>query len=220
MIESKLSFFQVQIKRVFRDTVKLGQATLCIAPERFDTVDMPFSTRKLILPMMHSKVLVKADIDQSIVTSPTIGMDHCARIDVTTDNGLQCSFRAVWYDFGVDFVTSLQKTKHNGLAISSPTAFATYTMGAKVRFINFYRTLQGRFQFAGLSNPPANFQKDIVYRSYRNTCQFSSTCSRQIKGKTAYKLPEFRLANFRTAVISVSINHLRKLSHLSRCFTS
>lgn len=70
MVESKLSFFQVQVKRVLSHAVKLGQATLCIAPERLNAVDMSFPIRKLIFTMMHSEVFIKPNIDQAVVTSP------------------------------------------------------------------------------------------------------------------------------------------------------
>ncbi len=69
MAKSKFSFFQVQVKRVSDYAIELGQATLCIAPERLTAVDMPLSIRKLILAMVYPEVLVKANVDQSIFTN-------------------------------------------------------------------------------------------------------------------------------------------------------
>ena len=45
MVESKFSFFQVQVKRMLSDPVKLCQATLCIAPKRFNAIEMTLPTR-------------------------------------------------------------------------------------------------------------------------------------------------------------------------------
>ena len=63
---------------------------------------MAFSFRKLVLAMMHPEVLVKPDIDQSIVTAPAIGMNHRAGLHMAADNALQGGFRAVWHDLSVD----------------------------------------------------------------------------------------------------------------------
>src|SRR5690606_16733092 len=58
----------------------------CITPERFNTVDMSFPIRKLILTMMHPKVLVKTNVDQSIVATPAIGVNHRAALHMATDS--------------------------------------------------------------------------------------------------------------------------------------
>src|ERR1017187_6339895 len=86
MVESKFSFFQVQVKRMLGHAIELGQATFCVAPERFNAVDMPFSVSKLILTMMHPEVLVKTNINQAIIATPAIRMDHRAQFDMSPDN--------------------------------------------------------------------------------------------------------------------------------------
>ncbi len=42
MIESKLSFFEMQIEGSFGQAVELGNPSLCIAPEAFDAVEVTF----------------------------------------------------------------------------------------------------------------------------------------------------------------------------------
>ena len=72
MVKAKLGFFQMQIKRVFSHAVKLCQSAFCITPKRLNAIDMIIAYRKLILAMMHSKMFIKANIYQAIITAPAI----------------------------------------------------------------------------------------------------------------------------------------------------
>ena len=69
MIKTKFGFFQVQIKSMLRRTIEFCQTSFCETPERFDTVNIAFATGKLIIPVMNLEILIKADIDQSIITT-------------------------------------------------------------------------------------------------------------------------------------------------------
>lgn len=63
--------------------------------ERFDTViNMPFATGKLVVAMMNPEVLIKTDIDQSVIAAPPVRMNDVIWGYMPTDNGLQCSFGA------------------------------------------------------------------------------------------------------------------------------
>ncbi len=220
MIESKFGFFEVQVEGTPGHAIELGQAPLRKAPEGLDTVDMPFTVGELILPMMHSEVLVKADIDQPVITAPTVRVDHRAGFHMSANNGLQRGFGAIRHDLGIDLAVPLQQAEHDRLAVSAATSFATHAVRAKVRFIHFYRAMQRRLQLAGLGDASAYLEVNVVDRSDRKTGQFRRAHGREIERKTSHKLPEFGFADFRTAVIPVFTNHLRKLSHLNRCFAS
>ena len=85
MIKTKFGFFQVKIKSTLRHAIEFCQTSFCETPERFDTVNMAFAIDKLTIPVMNPEMLIKADIDQSIITTPSIRMDHgicatCPRI--------------------------------------------------------------------------------------------------------------------------------------------
>ena len=91
---------------------------------------------------------------------------------MAADNALQRGFGAVRYDLGVDLALTLQEAKYNRLAISPTTALATNPMPTEVRFIDFYRALQWRFQFARISNACPNLQINTVDRPDRYPGQF------------------------------------------------
>jgi len=220
MVEAEFSFFKVEIKGLFRDAVELCQPSFCVAPEALDTVDMSFSTGKLISAMIDSKMLVEADIDQAIVPTPAIRMDDRGGIDVAPDNALERSFGAIGNDLGIDLSLPFQQTKHNGFAVSTTPSFASYPMRPKVGFVHFDCALKRRGQLTGLGNPMSNLQKDRVRRTQRNSRQFCCIRGRKIHGKTADQLPKFRLADSRTSVVPVFSKHLSKLAPLFMCLTS
>lgn len=201
MVEFKFSLFQVQVKRVHGYAIKLGQATLCIAPERLNAVDMSLPISKLIFAMAHPEVLVKPDIDQAVIASPAVRVNYRAGLHVPADNALQRSPGAVGHDLGIDLAVPLQQPEHNRLAVGAATTLATDPMRTEVRFIDFYRTLQRRLQFTGLGDAGSYLQVNTVHRSHRKSGQFGCIHRREIQGKTPYNMPEFSFADFRTAVI-------------------
>ena len=76
MIKAKLSLLQVPVKSLLRDPVEFSQASLGVTPERFNSVDMVTSPGKFVLAMMDSEMLVKTQVDQSILSSPAIGVNE------------------------------------------------------------------------------------------------------------------------------------------------
>lgn len=57
MVKTKFSFFQMQIEGMFRNAIELCQTPCCKTPERFDAVDMPFTTGEFVVAMMNPEVL-------------------------------------------------------------------------------------------------------------------------------------------------------------------
>ena len=50
---------------------------LGISPKTFDAVDMPaIAIRKLILPMFDTKMFFIANINKSVIATPSIGVDN------------------------------------------------------------------------------------------------------------------------------------------------
>jgi len=220
MIKAIFSFFQMQVERMFGYAIKLGQPTFCIAPERLNTVNMPFTIRKFILAMIHSKVLIKANINQAVVASPAIRVNDSRRFYMTSDNVLQRSFRAIWHNLGINFTLPFQQSKYNRFTISTTPTFTSNATRSKIRFINFNSVFKGCSNFASFCHTLTNFKVNTIYRSNGNSDQFSRTHSSKIEGKAPYKLPKFSLADSRTAIISIFINHLSKLPHFKMCLTS
>ena len=72
MVKSKFSFFQMQVESSSGYSVELLQPAFSITPERFNDIDMVLTPSKLIGTVIHSKVLIKTYVYQSIIATPTI----------------------------------------------------------------------------------------------------------------------------------------------------
>ena len=203
MIKSKFCFFQMQIKGMFRNAIEFCQAPFCKTPERFDAVNMPFATGKLVVAKINPEVLIKTDIDQSVIAAPPIRMNDSIWCNMPTDNSLQCGFGAIRKNLCVYFHLALQNTKNNRFAMSASTSFTSDALRTKIRLIDFYSTLKRRFKFATLSYSLPDFEANGIDRSYRNIGQLRSTSSSKIQSKTANKLLEFSFSNSRTKIVSV-----------------
>ena len=123
MIKTKFGFFQVQVESMCRYAIELCQTSFCKAPEGFDAIDMPFTTGKFVIIMMHFEVLIKAKIDQSVITAPAIRVNHSIRCAMSTDNGLQCCFGAIRNNLCINLSLTLEYTKDDCFAIGAPTSF-------------------------------------------------------------------------------------------------
>ncbi|PXW84737.1 hypothetical protein C8R34_12430 [Nitrosomonas sp. Nm84] len=86
MIKTKFGFFQVQIESMCRYVVELCQTSFCKTPEGFDAIDMPLTTGKFLITMMHAKVLIKANIDRSVITATPIRANQGVRCGMPPDN--------------------------------------------------------------------------------------------------------------------------------------
>ena len=105
MVKLEFGFFQVQVKRVPGHAIEFGHAPFRVAPKRFDAVDMLLPIRKFILAVVHAKVFVETDVDQSVIAAPAIGVDDGAWPHMSPDNALQRGFGAARHDFRIDFAS-------------------------------------------------------------------------------------------------------------------
>ena len=63
MIKVILHFFKMQIKHLSLNTIEFNQPLFSISLKGLDPVNMTFATGKFIAAMIHSQVLIKANIN-------------------------------------------------------------------------------------------------------------------------------------------------------------
>ena len=220
MIKTKFGFFQVKIKSTLRHAIEFCQTSFCETPERFVTVNMAFAIDTLTIPVMNPEMLIKADIDQSIITTPSIRMDHGIWRYMSADNGLQRCFRTIRNNLRIHFTLAFENPENDRFAVSTSTSLAPDSLCTKIRLVNLYRTLQRRFKLTTTGDSLPYFKVNAINGSNRDTGQFRCTRSSEIQRKASNKLPEFRFSNSRTKVVSIFTIHLSKLTHLDKCLTS
>ena len=147
MIESKFTFLQMQVEGSFLDPTESEQARFGKTPEALNPIHMDSASDKFILPMIDSKMFAIAHIDQPIVPTPSIRIDHTVKGNLATNNRLQCGFPAVSNEFGVDLPIALENAKDDRFAVGSTAPFPLDTSCAKIRFIHFDLACKRRLSF-------------------------------------------------------------------------
>lgn len=143
-VVAPLALFKVELEVDF-NAVELSQATLGEAPEGFDPVDVGAAIGEGLL-LVDPHMLVITDIDQPIVSRPTIGTEHALRIDPAPNNRPQSLLGAVRDDFGINFPRAFENTE-DWLFAGAPAApsgqrTASQSIRTKVTFVHFHHPLK------------------------------------------------------------------------------
>jgi len=86
VIESKFTFFDMQIECTFMNATELGQSGFRNCPEVFNTINMVNSLSKFILSMFDSMMLFIPDINQAIICLKAIGKHNRFFTDLVHNN--------------------------------------------------------------------------------------------------------------------------------------
>src|ERR1700749_63538 len=176
---------------------------------------------KLILTMIDPIMLRVPDINQSVVTAPTVRVDGGVNRASTANNGLQSRLFTVRDNLGINAAVTFEDAEDYCLATSSAASLATNTASAEVRLINFdFAVGERRGALAFFSDALTDFEKDRGDATARESDQFGCMSGRQIKREVAKELAHFTLRNFRPPVVAVSLLHLRSLALRIKCFAS
>lgn len=84
VVKPEFRLFQMQIKQLFRDTVKLRQASFGITPKRLNTVNVLLPSGKFIGTVMDAVMFFIAHIHQAVIRLLAIGIDFAVNGYVTT----------------------------------------------------------------------------------------------------------------------------------------
>lgn len=164
MIESKLTFFKMQVKGVGVHAAESGEPSFGKAPETLDAVYMRPPVSEFIFGMLHAIVLFVTQVHQAVVAAPAIGVDDTFRADLAPDHRLQRGFAAVRDDFGVDLAVALKDAENDRFAVSAATSFAANASGAEETFIDFDHPAKRRFALAKLGDLDSHFFQITVDR--------------------------------------------------------
>jgi hypothetical protein len=111
------------IKFLFTNSIKLGKPAFGKAPEGLYSVYMTQRICKLIGAVMDAKMFVIANIYQSVIASPTIGVNNAFRINFAPYNTLKRLFTSIWNNLGIDFSVSFKDAKNDGFTRCTPASF-------------------------------------------------------------------------------------------------
>jgi len=156
MIKPKFTFFQMEIKSVLLHSPETNQASLGIGPKAFYPINVAMFIGKFIFSVLHSVMLLVANIYKTIIATPTIRMNNTFRVYTAPNNALQRSSGAIRDYFGINTALPLKKAKNNCFSSGPATSDTLNPACSEVAFVNLNLALHGRFSFAGKGNSFSN----------------------------------------------------------------
>ncbi len=94
--------------------------------------------------MINSVVFHIADINQSVIRFPLVGMNNGIKCYFSFDNGLQRGSRDIRHNACIDFPIAFIDAENNCFASGSASSFAFYMTTSEVRFVYFDNAWKGR----------------------------------------------------------------------------
>ena len=149
MIKPKLAFLQMEIKSMFLHSPETNQASFCIGPETFYSVNMTMLIGKFILSVLHSIVLLITKVYEAIIATPAIRVNDAFGVYTASDNALQSGPGTVWNYFCIYTALPFKKTKYNRFSPGPSPSKPTNTASAKIAFINLNLARNRRFSLTG-----------------------------------------------------------------------
>lgn len=128
------------------------QTSFRLPPEAFNPVHMRAPTEEFILAMIDSEMPTIPDIDQPIVPSPPVRINHTIQSNLPWNHCLQRGFSGVHDEFRVDLPIPLEDHKDNGFTRCLASLFFFDTSSPKVGFIDFRLSAEQRLRFAEFRN--------------------------------------------------------------------
>jgi hypothetical protein len=159
---------------------------------------------ELIVVVIDTKVTV-AQIDQTVVTAPAIGVDDRGDIDPAADNALQSGSGAVRHDLGVDLARPLEDAEHDGLAVGTSAALAADVARAEPALVHFDNAEEGALRLAGNLDTFAQATVQSVHGIAVQPAELGSLQGQKIGCKAAYYGPDLALRN--ACTLGVPIFH-------------
>jgi hypothetical protein len=79
MVQSKVTFSQMQVEGAFMDPAESDEPGFRIAPESFSAIPMRAASHKFILAMIDAEMFAVAHIDQANYLRHPYNKSHCPR---------------------------------------------------------------------------------------------------------------------------------------------
>ena len=151
-----------------------------------------------IVAVLHTEMLLIPQINRTVVSTPSVGVDDALQGDPSPDYTLKSRLRAIRNDFGVDAIMAFEQSENNGFAASAPSSDAFDAAGAEVTFVYFHFAFDRRLSFAKPGDSFAESGEIPVDGVAVEVKDLGRLAGVQIECEHLGELPDFGLGNFRT----------------------
>jgi hypothetical protein len=207
MIETELTFFEVQPQCGAGQAAKFRQTHLGDAPEVLDAIDVRLALHKLVAAMIHPMMLLVAQIHQAAVTFPAIRINHAAQGHLAFQNGRQHRPGTVRHNLRINLPVAFEQAEHRHFLKSSPSPFAPDAPAAEITFVNLDLPTQGRLGLAERRDALPKMPTVKVDRVAVQAGEFGDFSGFHIQTKEPQQKPKFDRRNARPPETPVSPCH-------------
>jgi hypothetical protein len=165
-------------KGLRRTAIELGKTSFGITPKRFHSIDMRLSSYKFILMMEHPIVIVTIQ-NQSVVSSPTIGVDGGTFEDFSLNDRHQSLFGTMRNNRHKHLAFPFEKAEHRRLTRRAASPFTANTFRTEVRFVKFKLTGFQRTFFQRLLKIRSRISRKYEFTVFRFTPEISVIASKE-----------------------------------------
>ena len=92
VIKAKFTFFQMEIEGMLMKAPEADESSFSKGPKAFYSIDMGVPVSKFVVAMLNSKVLLIAQIYQTIVATPAIRVNNAFKLHTATNYSLESGF--------------------------------------------------------------------------------------------------------------------------------
>jgi hypothetical protein len=183
MIESKLTFLEMQKEGGSAHSAKPSQSGFGITPEALDSINVRLSSSEFIASMTDPIMFFVSEVHKPFISLPTIRVNNAFFIDSPLDNGSESASFDIWDDFCEDLAVSSVDAKNDCFPSCSSTSLSFDTTSPKVAFINFNNSIEGRLTLTKRDYSHPDFHEILVHSIAVQTSNFGDLRSGQIEGK-------------------------------------
>lgn len=144
---------------------------------------------------MDSEMLVKNQVQTSIILSPAIGVNEAFQIHLATDDGLKNSLARIRNNFGI--VSALASKDRKRLFYGQPLVLSCIESDAVQNRICPLPNFRSKgILVQGLRKTLPNVKENRIDGSNGKPCKDKGFRSRQIHCEASHKMAKLRLGNF------------------------
>ena len=105
-------------------------------PKGLDSIDMFLSLGEFVGSMMDTIMLFEPEVNQTVITAPSIGINYAIWINASPNNGLQGFSGTVRDNLCVYMTSTLQDTENWRFSVGSAPVLSFDTPGSEIGFID------------------------------------------------------------------------------------
>lgn len=175
--------------------MKFHQPSFRKGPKGLDSIDMFLTLGEFVGSMMDTIMLFESEVNQTVITAPSVGINYAIWINASPNNGLQGFSGTVRDNLCVYMTSTLQDTENWRFSVGSTPALSFDTPGSEIGFIDLDLSPERGESFTIFTNSTSEQLQIAIDSVSVQPGQLGDFLGVQIEGKVPYEFSKFGLRN-------------------------